>query len=292
MIYLPDNHPLTARPDVGGYELGAWRERPSEGVNQVLLLNLMPEKEETDRHFTEVFARTQQDVQLILLRMRGMTYKTTPAAYVDSFYVEVEEAIESGLRFDRLIVTGAPLENVSYEDCRYWERLCGIIDWAARNVRSTLYICWGAMAALYYRYGVPRYRLDSKCFGVFPARNFYLGSSLLKDFGETVTFPHSRHITLRTDDIVAHAPELKILADGKTCGPCLAVSPNGESVYLTGHPEYDGFRLDFEYRRDLSKGLEILPPENYYAPDGVTPVWSWKEDAARFYRNWLRFTSS
>lgn len=289
MIYLPENHPLTSRTDVGEYSLNDWMSAPKAGVKTVLLLNLMPEKEETDRHFTEILSRTGRDVRLVPLRMRGMVYKTTPAAYVDSFYEEVESVMASGLRFDRLIVTGAPLENVCYEECRYWMRLCEIMDWAKEKVDSTLYICWAAMAALYRRYGTPRERLERKCFGVFPAIILKSSSPLVCGMGETVTMPHSRHIALNESDILAlPEEEVELIAKGEKCGPCLMASPDGRSVYLTGHPEYEAARLDFEYRRDVAKGRQILPPEGYYAADGVTPVFSWRKDAERLYGNWVR----
>lgn len=257
----------------------------------VYLLNLMPEKESTDRDFVDVFRRSGVYVKLVPLCFRGMRYKTTPQTYVDLHYLPIEELIEAGEPIERLIVTGAPLEQMDFEDCSYWEQLCRVMDWAQNHASRTLYICWGAQAALYHYYGIRKRPLSTKCFGIFEQEICSAEYPLFCDFPSTFQMPHSRHTEVRREDIEACTRKVDapiVLAEGSESGISVVANADGSLVFVTGHLEYNAGRLDFEYRRDLSKGLPIAAPLHYYEADGVTPCFAWGDDAARFYRNWVR----
>lgn len=252
----------------------------------VLLLNLMPEKQATERCIINMLHSYKQPVRIIPMKISGQTYKTTPNEYMNRFYTDFEKLCHAD--YDGMIVTGAPLEQISFEEVRYWEKLCHIMNWATLHTRSTLYICWAAQAALYHQYGIQKFPLEEKKFGVYPYE-IKEQDKLLSCCHNPMMMPASRHTEVRLED-VAKCKALKVLAASKEAGVGIVASEEKRAVYITGHLEYPENRLDFEYHRDLTKGLRILPPENYYskADDTNSKVaFTWRDDALGFYHGWL-----
>ena len=293
MIYLPQDFPALQSLRAEGlaataYAMGGPCSLPPaipQGAKRVLLLNLMPHKAVTDLDIARTLAQTGEDVCLLLMKIAGQTYKTTPMAYVDAYYREFECYAAAAAAYDGLIITGAPVEQIPFEDVRYWEALCRIIDWADRAVRSTLYVCWGAQAGLYHLYGVPKYALPEKRFGIF-AQTVRLASPLMEGLSPAFPMPNSRHTEVRAADILRH-PSLRILADSPESGVGVVASADHRRVFIVGHLEYEPLTLDKEYRRDLSRQLPIHQPEHYYRHDnpeaGVDFVW--QASAVQFYGN-------
>lgn len=255
-------------------------------AKNVLLLNIMPLKCVTEEDLCRMLAASGIDINLTLIKIPGQTYKTTSQEYVDTHYVDFDENMMQ--RFtDGLIITGAPLENMDFEAVNYWPQLCTLMEWSKTHSTSTLNICWAAQAALYYHYGVRKHPLADKMFGIFPQTVFLSRHPLMQDLGNTFPMPHSRHTEVRSSEL---PKDVAILAGGGKTGLGLLADDERRQVFAVGHLEYEPFTLDKEYRRDLSKGLPILPPENYYLdnkPDhGVN--FSWREAALTFYRNWAK----
>lgn len=277
------------------------------------LLNLMPQKQETEFDFCKMLSAANLDVNLVLLKIPHQQYKTTPQAYVDAHYVDfapsMAEASEDALAcgcgekqlpsIDGLIVTGAPLEQMLFEEVRYWKELQNIWDWTAHCGIPTLNICWAAQAALHHFYGWGKRELSEKCFGIFAQRNLVPQHRLLCGLGERFPMPHSRHTEVYWGDTDVEAtlqggdtqflPEgLEVLADSEV-GQSIFYDAVRQQTFVTGHLEYRADTLDGEYRRDLAKGLPIVPPLHYYIEDnpenGID--FSWEETALLFYRNWL-----
>ena len=258
----------------------------SEPALTVLLLNLMPEKQVTEQCIIDMLQGYGKHVRLIPMKISGQTYKTTSNEYMQRYYTDFEN-LSDGF-YDGLIVTGAPLEQISYEDVRYWKQLCGIMDWATEHVCSTLYICWAAQAALYHHYGITKHALSDKRFGIYDF-DIQLRSCLLPNAGVSMKMPLSCHTAVRLPDVEA-CKDLRILTANEQFGVGIVFSEEKSCVYVIGHLEYPAKRLDFEYRRDLSKGLRILPPENYYASTedmNSEVLFSWNHDALCFYHAWL-----
>ncbi len=253
---------------------------------RVLLLNLMPKKAETEEDFLRVLADTPHWIELIPLKIKGQTYKNTPMTHMNAFYRDFDDVMQE--HFEGLIVTGAPIENIPYEEVRYWQPLTAIFTWARTHVRSTLYICWAAQAGLYFHHDIPRYGLDAKKFGVFeqqlPPDDCPLFAGIVPPF----FMPHSRHTEIRATDM-ANVAELCVVAHSPETDASIILTQGNRDVYVTGHLEYKPLTLDDEYRRDLSKGLPILPPQHYYVNDdpqlGVDD--KWRANAKRFFENWL-----
>lgn len=284
MLYLPEKLPSARLFPATPFPLHGWRQ--VKGVPRVLLLNLMPEKEVTERDICRTLAATRLPLQVIPLKIKGQTYKTTPQAHMDACYIDFDEV--EAFRFERLILTGAPLEQMPFGQVRYWPQLCHIMDWADKNVERTLYICWGAQAGLYHRYGIPKHPLAEKCFGIFTQRTSAAPSPLTAGLRPAFPMPNSRHTEVRRTDIAPHESEgLHILAESEESGIGITATEDCRHTYIIGHLEYDPMTLDREYRRDLAKHLPIHAPEHYYAADG-TVAYSWKEAAIRFYTNWLQ----
>lgn len=262
-----------------------------EGAKKVLFLNLMPQKAVTELDIARMMAATGEDVVLIPMKIARQTYKTTPMEHMEQFYVDFESLKPQP--YDGLIITGAPVEHLSFEQVRYWPQLCRIIDWArAGGAQSTLYICWGAQAGLYYNYGIPKHPLPAKRFGIYPHNvpddlPSQSLCTLLSGLAPTFPMPHSRHTEVRAEDFPHHS--LHILATSEESGVGLAATEDGREVYITGHLEYEPHTLENEYHRDVAKGLPILPPEHYYHHDTPTAgiCFSWEEAARVFYRNWV-----
>lgn len=263
-------------------------DRAPEGVRplRVLLLNLMPQKAVTELDFVRMFAPLPQWVELIPVKIAGQTYKTTPMAYMERFYTDIDRLF--GDTFDGLVVTGAPVEHLPFEQVRYWRQLCDIFDWAERHVRSTLNVCWGAQAALYHRYGIAKHVLPAKMFGVFAQRVLAPDVPLLDGLSPAFPMPNSRHTEVRRADFPVTGT-LRVVAESDESGVGLAVDDAHRAIYDVGHLEYEPMTLDREYRRDVAKQLPIAPPRHYYHDDeperGVR--FSWREAALRFYANWV-----
>lgn len=251
---------------------------------RILLLNLMPQKAVTELDIARMMVQPGMAVEFILIKISGQSYKTTPQAYMDTFYRDFEQVEQE--HFDGLIVTGAPVEHLPFEEVRYWPQLCHIMDWAVSHVAMSLYICWGAQAALYHRYGIPKYILPAKKFGVFPQR-VLVPTPLMDDLAPEFPMPNSRHTEVRRTDIERHP--LTIVAEGEESGVGVMTSLDGREVYIVGHLEYGADTLRNEYLRDLSKGLPIQPPLHYFEEDRIESGvnFSWQTAARTFYRNWL-----
>lgn len=252
---------------------------------RVGVLNLMPHKQVTDSDLIYALQAADVPLRILPVKIGGQQYKTTPAAYVQRYYTDFETVAAVGL--DRLIITGAPLEQIPFEEVRYWPQLCDIMDWAHSHVRRTLHICWGAQAALYHYYGIDKCALPAKCFGIFRQRNLCPGHPLMRLMGEMFNMPNSRHTTIRREDVLAlDAGGLRLLADSSESGPGIVGTDDGRHAFVLGHFEYGPQTLDNEYRRDLSRGLSIAPPRHYYDKAGNV-AYSWREAARTFYKSWV-----
>lgn len=284
-IILPKGLPIIDTLLSQGYEV--WSDiPPGKTPLRVLFLNIMPQKEVTELDFANMLGASPFCVQLLFMKISGQTYKTTPIEHMNAFYRDFE-MFESGF-YDGLIVTGAPVEHLDFEEVRYWHQLQHIFDWAATHVRSTLYVCWGAQAGLYHRYGIPKYRLPAKLFGVFPMYQLRRDIPIFNGIKNPFPMPNSRHTEVRRSDFPSDGG-LEVVAESAEAGIGLAVSDEGRSVYVMGHMEYEPYTLDREYRRDLGKGLPIAAPLNYYCEGTVSDKvdYSWRDAAFRFYANWL-----
>lgn len=255
---------------------------------RVAILNLMPTKIATETQLLRLLGNTPLQVEVTLLRTASHEAKNTDADHLLNHYRVFGEVSDED--FDGLIVTGAPVELLEFEQVDYWRELVRILDWAEKRVQSTLYLCWGAQAGLYHRYGVPKYRLPRKMFGIFEHRSLQPGLALLRGFDETFYAPHSRYTEIRLDDL-AKVNGLRILAQSDVAGIHLAASADNRHVYVTGHPEYDPLTLLSEYSRDLARGLDIRLPENYFHDDDPQqPVHvRWRSHANLLFANWLNY---
>ena len=255
---------------------------------RILILNLMPTKIETETQLARLLGNTPLQIEMELLAVSGRTPKHTAREHMISFYKTFDEVRASF--FDGMIVTGAPVEQMPFEEVDYWQELCEILQWSKSHVYSTFHICWGAQAGLYYHYGIEKHPLDKKLFGVFPHRVTHKGSILFRGFDDTFYVPHSRHTCVLKEDIEAE-PKLKILAESERAGVYAVSTDGGRQIYISGHSEYDPLTLDREYRRDKALGLPIEVPENYYPGDDDTkaPVCTWRSGANLLYSNWLNY---
>ncbi|GIP57111.1 homoserine O-succinyltransferase [Paenibacillus sp. FSL W8-0186] len=255
---------------------------------RIAILNLMPTKETTETQILRLLGNTPLQVEIVLLHPRSHTSKNTPAEHLEMFYQTFDEI--KSRRFDGLIVTGAPVEQLEFEEVNYWEELKGIFEWSKTNVTSTLHICWAAQAGLYYHYGVRKIPLQEKCFGVFPHTVNIPNVKLLRGFDEVFQVPHSRHTDVERRDI-EKVPELDILAESEEAGVYLVATKDGKHIFVTGHSEYDPCSLKWEYDRDVAKGLDIALPVNYFPNDDPsrTPRSTWKSHANLLFSNWLNY---
>ena len=252
------------------------------------ILNLMPLKERTETDLIRLLSNSPLQLDITFIKVPNHESKNTSALHMEQFYTSFEDLQDQ--KFDGMIITGAPLEFMDYEEVTYWNELTEIFDWARTHVTSTLYVCWGAFAALYHFYGINKVMKDSKIFGVFEHKILEPLNPIFRGFDDTFYVPHSRHCTLDRKDVEA-VPELKILAEGDVQGPYMMMANNGREFFLTGHPEYEPYTLDAEYRRDLAKELPIEMPVNYYKdndPDKGPQV-RWRSYANLFYSNWLNY---
>ncbi len=255
---------------------------------KILLLNLMPTKIATETQLARLLGNSPLQVDMEFLQTASHTPKNTSAEHMISFYKHFEDVKDN--KYDGLIITGAPVEQMPFEEVEYWDELCRIMEWSKTNVTSTFHICWGAQAGLYYHYGIPKYPLDKKLFGVFPHKAEHKRSMLLRGFDDEFWVPQSRHTTVLREDIEKH-PELKILASSEEAGVYAVATERGKQIFITGHSEYDADTLKNEYLRDKNAGLPIAVPKNYFPNDDDTkePVVRWRSHANLIYSNWLNY---
>lgn len=255
---------------------------------RILILNLMPTKIETETQLARLLGNTPLQIEMELLTVRSHVPKNTSKEHMISFYKGFDEVRNDF--FDGMVITGAPVEQLEFEEVDYWQELCEIMEWSKSHVYSTFHICWGAQAALYYHYGIRKFPLPEKLFGVFAHKVTHKGSILFRGFDDTFYVPHSRHTTIRSEDVAAQGA-LKILAESEQAGVYAISTDGGRQIFITGHSEYDPFTLEREYLRDKNQGLPIQPPFNYYPDDDDTkpPVCSWRSGANLLYSNWLNY---
>lgn len=255
---------------------------------QILILNLMPVKEDTETQLLRALSNTPLQVDCTFLMLSSYTAKTTSASHLNQFYVTFEQIRKK--RFDGMIITGAPVEQMEFEEVAYWEELKTIMEWSKTHVHSTFHICWGAQAGLYYHYGIPKYPREKKLSGVYQHKVLHHKVPLVRSMDDYVMVPHSRNTEVRRSDIEQH-PELQILAESDEAGVLLVLKRDGSQIFVQGHPEYDRMTLNNEYHRDLRKGLDPELPYNYYEdqdPFG-RPVLTWRNTSNTLYANWLNF---
>ena len=255
---------------------------------QVALLNLMPTKIETETQFARLLSNSSLQVELTLLQTDTHESKNTSSEHLLAFYETFEQVKER--KFDGLVITGAPVELMEFEDVEYWDELCRIMEWSKTNVYSTLHICWGAQAALYYHYGIKKYSLLEKLFGVFKHEVEYKNSMLFRGFDDVFMAPHSRHTMIRREDVEA-VSQLQILASSEEAGVYVIKTEQGKHIFITGHPEYDVLTLQKEYIRDKDAGLANRVPQSYYPDDDDNrqPVMTWRSSANLLFLNWLNY---
>ena len=256
---------------------------------EIAILNVMPTKETTETHFMRLLSNSMLQVNITLIRTATYNPTHTEQEHLKKFYKSYEEI--KGRRFDGMIITGAPVENMPFESVAYWRELEEILDWTTTNVTSTLFICWGAQAALHYFYGIKKHPLKEKCFGIFAHQRIFDGEPepLMRGISDEFHMPHSRHTIIYAEDI-KNVPELKILAFSRRAGASIIKSRDNKRVFVTGHMEYDRDTLKKEYERDRAKGLDIKPPVNYFADKEMTKVkMNWSSTANLFYINWLNY---
>ena len=255
---------------------------------EIVLLNLMPTKIATETQLSRLLGNTPLQVNLELMHTSSHKSKNVSQEHLLSFYKSFDELKDR--KFDGMVITGAPVELMDFEDVDYWEELCKIMEWSKTHVHSTFHICWGAQAGLYYHYGIGKQKLPEKLFGVFPHQVDYKRSILLRGFDDIFWAPHSRHTTVSRADIEA-VPELKILASSEKAGVYAITNKGGRQIFVTGHSEYDPETLKTEYLRDKNQGLPIAVPENYFPNDDDTcdPIVRWRGHANLLFSNWLNY---
>ena len=255
---------------------------------QILILNLMPLKEETELQLLRSLSNTPLQVDVTFMAVQSHEAKNTSVSHLNKFYQTFPELKNN--KYDGMIITGAPVEKMDFEEVEYWDELTKIMDWSEKNVTSTLHICWGAQAGLYYRYGVRKYLLPEKFSGIYKHYTFHKRTPLVRGFDDSFLVPQSRYTGVSKEDIVAN-DKLEIVSESDITGPYLIIAEGGKNIFVTGHPEYDTMTLDQEYKRDVEKGLDPKVPCNYYPDDdpSQTPIKSWRCHANTLYFNWLNY---
>ena len=253
---------------------------------RIAILNLMPLKIATETDLVRIISNTPLQVEVYWMKVRTHISKNTPAEHMKAFYRDFEAMRHE--QFDGFIITGAPLEHLNFEEVSYWVELQEIFDWSRTHVTSTLYICWAAQAGLYHHYGIPKYALPEKKFGIFPQRILTPQLLLFRGFDDEFNMPHSRHTEIRREDVLT-CPELSLIAESPQSGVGIVMARGGREIFITGHSEYSPYTLDTEYKRDLAKGLPIHQPENYYRENNPTlpPHITWRGHGNLLFTNWL-----
>lgn len=289
-IRIPDS--LPARSTLEGENIFVITERRALHQDirplKLLILNLMPTKIVTETQLLRKLSNTPLQVEIELLRTISHDAKNVDESHLRSFYVSHEEIRDR--YYDGMIITGAPVENLDFKDVDYWPELCEIMEWSKTHVHSTFHICWGAQAGLYYHYGIPKYSLGRKMFGIFRHRILTPTSPLFRGFDDCFNAPHSRYTEVREEDI-RRVPELELLAVSDEAGVYAVKNRKSRQFFIFGHPEYDRDTLALEYRRDVDKGKPIHVPENYFPGDdpAKAPIVSWRSHAQLLYTNWLNY---
>ena len=255
---------------------------------RIAVLNLMPLKITTETDLVRLLSNSPLQIELSFMKVKSHTSKNTPVEHMKAFYTDFEEMRHH--KYDGFIITGAPVEHMDFEEVGYWEEMTEIFDWARHNVTSTLYICWAAQAGLYHHYGIPKYPLEKKMFGIFKHRVNNPELPLFRGFDDEFSIPHSRHTEVRREDM-ERCSELEILAESDESGVSVVMARGGREIFLTGHSEYSPLTLDTEYKRDLGKGLPIEMPKHYYRTDDPSqpPVVTWRGHANLLFNNWLNY---
>ena len=255
---------------------------------QILIFNLMPVKITTETQILRLLSNTPLQVEITLIYTKMHLSKNTPREHLDSFYKTFDDI--SIHKYDGLIITGAPIEHLEFEEVDYWEEMVKIMDWADHHVTSTMFICWASQAGLYHHYGIPKYMRNEKMFGVFRHKIYSRTNLLTRGFDDYFLAPHSRYTEVRKEDI-EKVNDLEILADSEEAGIYLVATRDLRRIFITGHSEYDPLTLKSEFDRDVAKGLDIRIPENYYLNDdpGQTPIVRWRSHASLLFSNWLNY---
>ena len=255
---------------------------------KIVVLNLMPIKITTETDLVRLLSNTPLQLEITFLKLKSHTPKNTPIEHMQAFYVDFDALKDQ--KFDGMIVTGAPVEQMPFEEVHYWDEITSVFNWAQTHVTSTLYICWAAQAGLYHFYGVPKYPLEKKKFGIFKHEIKVKGLPIFRGFDDEFYVPHSRHTEIRREDIL-RVKELTLLAESDEAGVYMVMGRNGREFFITGHSEYAPDTLDTEYRRDLGKGLEIEPPVNYYRDNDPSKeiLVRWRAHANLMFANWLNY---
>ncbi|WP_240375453.1 homoserine O-acetyltransferase MetA [Bacillus piscicola] len=255
---------------------------------KILILNLMPLKEQTETQILRMLGNTPLQLDVSFLHPNTHRSKNTPLEHLAAFYKTIDEV--SNRKFDGMIITGAPVETLNFEEVDYWEELTQILEWSKTNVTSTLHICWGAQAGLYYHYGVPKHPLDKKLFGVFEHRVNNPNFNLLRGFDDVFLAPHSRYTETRKEDVLK-VKELEVLSESEEAGLYIIAEKNGKQIFVTGHSEYDRETLSDEYKRDKRRGLDTGLPKHYYPEDNhlLEPPLRWRAHSNLLFTNWLNY---
>lgn len=284
---LPVNHILQEEKIKILEELEDENDCASNTIN-IAILNLMPLKEDTELQLLRKLSSVKKNIKITFFYVISYMGKNTNPDHMKKFYSTFAEI--KNKKFDGLIITGAPVEQLGFEDVIYWNELKRIIDWSKTNVKSTLYICWGAQAGLYYNYNIDKVLLDEKTFGVFEHNIIDKNSNILNGFEDGFKAPHSRHTTIKKSDVEMH-PELTIVSESNDAGVFIVENKKQKEIYVTGHLEYAVDTLDKEYKRDIEKGLKIQIPKNYYPDNKIEekPIFSWKENGDKLYANWVNY---
>ena len=255
---------------------------------RIVILNLMPIKITTETDLIRLLSNTPLQLDISFMKLKSHTPKNTPVEHMMMFYRDFE--VMRNEKFDGMIITGAPVENIPFEDVRYWAELSEILNWARSHVTSTLYICWAAQAALYHFYGIPKYQLPKKMFGIFHQNILQPQLPIFRGFDDGFMMPHSRHSEVHRDDILAN-PALQLIAESQDCGVSIVMAREGREFFITGHMEYAPNTLDNEYRRDAGIRNDVELPRNYYTNNDPTlpPLVTWRAHANLFYNNWINY---
>ena len=255
---------------------------------RIVILNLMPLKITTETDLIRILSNSPLQLEIQFMKVKAHTSKNTPIEHMKAFYRDFELMRDE--KFDGMIITGAPVEHLEYQDVNYWEEISDIFAWARTHVTSTLYICWAAQAGLYYHYGVPKHPLQQKMFGIFPQYPLDKKLPIFRGCDDVFYMPHSRHTEIRKEEILK-VPELSLIAESPMSGVSMVMAREGREIFITGHSEYSPYTLDTEYKRDLDKGLPIQMPYNYYRDDDPAkePLVTWRAHGNLLFQNWLNY---
>lgn len=255
---------------------------------RIAVLNLMPLKITTETDLVRILSNSPLQLEIHLMKVKAHTPKNTPVEHMRAFYRDFE--VMRNEKFDGMIITGAPVEHLEFEQVNYWDEVSEIFQWSRTHVQSTMYICWAAQAGLYYHYGVQKHPLSSKMFGIFPQKPLDMRLPIFRGFDDKFNMPHSRHTEIRRSDIDA-VPGLQVIAESPLSGVSMVMARDGREIFVTGHSEYSPLTLDSEYRRDLAKGLPIHMPYNYYIDDDMDKgvKVTWRAHGNLLFQNWLNY---